>query len=353
MKIIKRVLSLIIISIVLINTVSCDAISNKTGDYTRIDEYTRIDFNAFDTVGYITIFEVDDYESYKERENYYTYNIKNILTTLENIYTRTDENSELYKINHRTSNELMITRGLSTLMSSAKLMYEMSLGNFDISIGNLVELWDVKNREIPPSDEEIKEALKYANNMDYEIIEDVDPESMLCDKIVFKNDIKTHYDLGAIAKGYATINIRDLLVDTVGVKSGMINFGGSVTIIGSKDNVPYKIGVKRPFKDGYILTENVINRSLITSGTYERYFEYNDRIYHHIISNKDGYPIDNGITSVTINCENPLMGDFLSTSILILGEEKGKELLEAIKSSFGDNELSAILIDKDENIIRF
>ena len=347
MKILKKIISLLIIISLVFNLTACFNVTE------RIDEYTRIDFTAFDTVGYITIFELEDINSYSQREAYFTNNIKNILNTLENTFSRTRENSELYRLNHRTSNEVMISKPLSTLMSSAKLMYQMSLGSFDISVGNLVELWDVKNREVPPTEEEIKKALELANSMDYEIIEDADPDNMLSDKIIFKNDNKAHYDLGAIAKGYATNNIKEILIDTMGVTSGMINFGGSVTIIGSKDNVPYKIGVKRPFKDGYILTEDVINRSLITSGTYERYFEYDGKIYHHIISNETGYPVDNGVNSVTINCENPVMGDFLSTTILIIGPENGKELLEAVKNSFGDGELSAIVIDKDENIIRF
>ena len=347
MRLINRILALTLTLTLVFNNVSCVKLTE------RIDEYTRIDFEAFDTVGYITIFQINDIDEYTKREDYYLGSIKNILKLLENVFSRTNENSELYRLNHRTTNELMISKPLSTLMSTAKILYDISITNFDISIGNLVELWDVKNRKEPPSDEEIKEALKFANNMDYEIIEDLEPDSLLSDKIIFKGDKNTHYDLGALAKGYATQNIVDFLVDTMGVTSGMVNFGGSVTIIGSKNKAPYKIGVKRPFKEGYILTEDVINRSLITSGTYERYFEYNNKIYHHIISNKTGYPVDNGITSVTINCDNPLMGDFLSTTILILGPEAGKDLLEAVKNSFGDEGLYAIVIDKDENIIRF
>ena len=347
MKFIKKIICLVLMIAMVCNTLSCTNVKNKQ------EQYTRIDFTAFDTVGYITIFETEDYEAYKLREEYFMSNIKNIIRTLEGIFSRTDENSELYKLNHRTSKEVMISRPLSTLMSAGKIMYEISLGNFDISVGNLTELWDVKNRKEPPSDEEIKEALKYANNMDYEVIEDANEDNMLCDKIVFKGDNNTHYDLGAIAKAYATQNLKEVLMDTMGVTSGMINFGGSVTIIGSKDNVPFNIGIKRPFKDGYIITEEVINRSLITSGTYERYFEYGGKIYHHILSNKTGYPIDNEITSVTINCDNPMMGDFLSTAIIILGQKDGKELLDAVKNLFGDNNISAIVIDKDENITRF
>ena len=347
MKILKKIISLTLALSLVCNTMGCIKMPE------RIDEYTRIDFEAFDTVGYITIFQLDNLEDYSKRESYFLANINRILNSLENSFSRTKESSELYRLNHRTTNELMISKPLSTLMSTAKIMYNISLTNFDISVGNLVELWDVKNRKEPPSDKEIKDALKYANNMDYEIIEDVEPDNMQCDKIIFKGNSNTHYDLGALAKGYATQNLADLLVNNMGVTSAMINFGGSVTIIGSKDNSPYKIGVKRPFKEGYILTEDVINRSLITSGTYERYFEYNDKIYHHIISNKTGYPIDNDITSVTINCENPLMGDFLSTTILIIGPKDGKELLEAVKNTFGDKDLYAIVIDKDENITRF
>ena len=347
MRVIKKLISLLVILATTANLMSCNSVVN------RVDQYTRIDFMAFDTVGYITIFETEDHDAYVKRETFHIANIKTILERLENIFSRTREGSELYKLNHRTTNEVMISRQLATLMGVAKYMYDVSVNHFDISTGNLVELWDVKNREVPPTEEEIKENLKYANNMDYEIIEDVDPDNVLSDKIVFKGNINTHYDLGALAKGYAAENIKEILTGTMGVTSGMINFGGSVTIIGSKDKVPYKIGIKRPFKDGYILTEDVINRSIITSGTYERYFEYDGKIYHHIISNETGYPVDNGITSVTINCDNPIMGDFLSTAILIVGVDRGKILLEAIKKNYYDSELSAIVIDSDENIVRF
>ena len=347
MKIIKKIISLILILSMISNLLGCDVVQS------RVDEYTRIDFTAFDTVGYITIFQVEDYESYQKNEEHFNQNIKMILSQLEKIFSRTDEQSELYALNHRETNEVMVSRPLSNLLAVAKDMYEWSVHNFDISVGNLVELWDVKNNTEPPTQEKINEALKFANNMDYEIIQDFDSDNILSDKIIFKNDLKTHYDLGALAKGYAAMNLKELLTDTMGVTSALINFGGSVTVVGSKDEVPFNIGIKRPFKEGYITTEKVINRSLITSGTYERYFEYNGRIYSHVINNNTGYPIDNELTSVTINCDNPIMGDFLSTAILLVGIENGKYLLQALKNKFEDEDMYAVVIDKNENITRF
>ena len=345
---IKRIVGIIGVMALLINTLSCSAET-----YIQ-DQYKRIDFTAFDTICSIAIFEVEDYENYKIREEANIENMKGIIRELEKIFSRTDPSSELYRLNNRTTNEVMISRPLATIMDVAKSMYTWSVNYFDISVGNLTELWDIKNKKTPPSDAEVKEALSHANNMDYDIIFDDSPDDYLGDKIVFNGDPKTKYDLGALAKGYAAMNLKDVL-ENMGVKSAIINFGGSVTIVGSKGKAPFKIGVKRPFKEGYIVTEDVIERSLITSGTYERYYEYDGKIYSHIISNKTGYPIDNEITSVTINCANSLLGDYLSTAMILVGKENGEVLFNAIKKRFieDDPDMSAIVIDKDENIYRY
>lgn len=102
-------------------------------------------------------------------------------------------------------------------------------------------------------------------------------------------------DLGAVAKGYIADKIKTFLVDN-GVKSAIINLGGNVLCIGEKKkNTDFTIAVKKPFSDTgeYMERLNINDSSVVSSGTYERYFYSGDgTFYHHILNPKTGYPYE-------------------------------------------------------------
>ena len=114
--------------------------------------------------------------------------------------------------------------------------------------------------------------------------------------------------------------------------------------IGQKpDKTPYKIGIQKPFADRNETVDyvNINGKSVVSSGIYERYFERDGKLYHHILDSKTGYPYDNDVVAVTIISDDSVDGDGLSTTCLALGIDKGIELINSIKRTY------AVFIDKD------
>ena len=158
-------------------------------------------------------------------------------------------------------------------------------------------------------------------------------------------------DLGAIAKGYIADRIKEYLKKE-GVEHALINLGGNVLCLGDKpEGTAFRIGVQKPFGES---TETLTicpieDQSLVSSGTYERFFRKDGRIYHHILNPKTGYPYDNGLTAVTIRSDDSLTGDALSTTVFALGEEKGLELLNRLDGVEGFVVREDFSIHKSEN----
>ncbi len=173
-----------------------------------------------------------------------------------------------------------------------------------------------------PSDEDIQTALSLIN---YENIK-VDGN-----KLTFAKE-GMGLDLGAIAKGYIADKMKEFLVSK-GVKSATINLGGNVLCIGKKpDNTPFRIGIQKPFADRSetITVLDIEDKSVVSSGIYERYFEKDGTFYHHILNPDTGYPYNNHLVSVTIISDQSVDGDGLSTSCFALGLEKGLELINSL-----------------------
>ena len=145
------------------------------------------------------------------------------------------------------------------------------------------------------------------------------------------SDAQAAIDLGAIAKGYIGDRVKDFLLSK-GITSGMINLGGNVLVIGEKpDGSLWKIGIRKPFsEDGSELSAVVsaADQSVVTSGTYERYFIKDNTLYHHILNTQTGYPARTGLSSVSILSDGSAKGDALSTICFLLGPEKGMDLIE-------------------------
>lgn len=260
----------------------------------------------------------------------------------ELIFSRTNEKSELYKLNHRkdvsagdfgtdgqttpypvngTADTWHISEDLAALLSEGLDITRESNGAFDIAIAPLTSLWDftAEDPEVP-DDAAIQKALPLCSSDGVTIDgEDITPPS---------DDIQ--FDVGAIAKGYIADRLKDFLMKK-GVKSAIINLGGNVLCIGSKpDGTPFKIGIQKPFADRNE-TEAVMDitgKSVVSSGIYERCFKQDGKLYHHILNPQTGYPYDNGLISVTIISDQSVDGDALSTTCFALGLEDGLKFAE-------------------------
>lgn len=260
----------------------------------------------------------------------------------ELIFSRTNENSELYKLNHRkdtsdkdpnadgqtipypisgTAGTWHISEDLASLLSQGLSITRESDGAFDIAIAPLTSLWDFTAEDPKvPDDAAIQKALPLCSS---------DGVTIDGQDITLPSD-DIQFDVGAIAKGYIADRMKDLLVKK-GVKSAIINLGGNVLCIGSKpDGTPFKIGIQKPFADRNE-TEAVMDitgKSVVSSGIYERCFKQNGKLYHHILNPKTGYPYDNSLISVTIISDQSVDGDALSTTCFALGLEDGLKFAE-------------------------
>lgn len=261
----------------------------------------------------------------------------------ELIFSRTDEESELYKLNHRisdsavsnqttetqptpyqvnnTTNTWHISEDLAALLSEGLSITKESKGAFDIAIAPLTSLWDFTAEDPKvPDDADIQNALPLCSS---------DGVTINGQDIILPSD-DIQFDVGAIAKGYIADRLKDFLVKK-GVNSAIINLGGNVLCIGSKpDGTPFKVGIQKPFADRNE-TEAVMDitgKSVVSSGIYERCFKQDGKLYHHILNPKTGYPYDNGLISVTIISDQSVDGDALSTTCFALGLDEGLKFAE-------------------------
>jgi thiamine biosynthesis lipoprotein len=257
----------------------------------------------------------------------------NFLTSLEDILSANKDGTDLDNVNKNAGVvSVKVSPELIEVLERALYFAELS-GNavapFDPTVGPLVKLWNIgSDVERIPAEAEIQEALSLINWRDVEI----DKRA----QTVFLKKKFMALDLGAIAKGYAADRAAEIII-SYGIKSAIIDLGGNIFVLGEKpaENVfsksgPYKIGIQNPadLRGNYIGYVEVKNKTLVTSGNYERFFEEGGVRYHHILSTQTGYPVWNDLVSVTIIADNSMDADALSTSVFAMGYENGSAFLE-------------------------
>ena len=238
----------------------------------------------------------------------------------EALLSKTVEGSDVWKINHAEGQPVTVSDDTRVILETALELGDASGGRLDVTIAPVVSLWDFTGENPTlPDKEEVAAAMK---NVDYRQIK-------LDDNVV---TIPAGYsiDLGAIAKGYIADQVAVFLKQK-GVHHGLLNFGGNVVVIGDKpDGSPWSVGIQDPDEETgtYLTAIQVIDRSVVTSGIYERGFDLNGVRYHHILDTDNGWPLQNDLASVTIVSESSMLGDALSTSCLALGYEDALALLQ-------------------------
>ncbi len=256
----------------------------------------------------------------------------------DKFFSMTTKGGDIYNINHAKGKPVKVEQDTIDVIKKGIEYSEKSGGIFDITIGALSSLWnfDATNPIVPPEDK-IKAAVK---TIGYKNI------IISGDTVTLKNP-DTMIDLGAIAKGFIADKVQEFLASK-GVHRAIINLGGNVVVIGSKvKNTPWVVGVQQPFMDrnediGYLY---VSDKSVVTSGIYERYFTQNGKLYMHILNPATGFPADNNLSSVTIISDESADGDGLSTTCFLLGVEKAEKFIETLK------DVEAIFITKDGKVI--
>jgi thiamine biosynthesis lipoprotein len=264
------------------------------------------------------------------------------LKELEDILSANREGTDVDRVNRGSGTEgAAVQRELIELLTKALYYAEMSGGAFDPSVGPLVKLWGI-GTDAPriPFDEEIGEALALVDyrNIEIERIETGTPgKTAETGGTVFLKRRGMALDLGAIAKGYAADEIVKLLSQK-GIKTGLIDLGGNIFAYGERQKGrPWRIGIQDPMgeRGAYLGILELSNKSVVTSGVYERYFEEGGRRYHHILSTSTGRPAETGLLSVTVAAGSSTDADALSTAAFTLGWEKGRRLIETVPGAGG------------------
>lgn len=249
------------------------------------------------------------------------------------------KNSELNELNENGFNSPVELSDETKYVIEKSIDYsKLSDGHFDVSIGPLADLWGFsKGKAKVPNAKKVLELLPL---VDYKNIEVKDEKVKL-------NKEGMILDLGGIAKGYAADEVAKYL-KTQGVNKAIIDLGGNIYALGSKDkSTPWTIGIQNPFDEvrgEFLGTLSVSNKSVVTSGVYERYIEEGGKKYHHILDPFTGYPVENELMSVSIISDESIDGDALSTAVFALGLEKGYELVKTLTN------VEAIFVTKDKDV---
>ena len=236
------------------------------------------------------------------------------------------ETSEIITLNKESGkNTVQLSPDTFYVLERGKYYSEISGGRFDITIGPIVKLWNIgfDNPAIP----DIDRLVEVMRLVDYNKLEL--NKSDYTAKLLLPG---MQADLGAIAKGYAADEAGRILREN-GVSHAIINLGGNILALGSNVNgKPWRIGIQDPYnpRGDYMGIAQLSDKTVVTSGTYEKTFEQNGQIYHHILDPKTGYPADNEVISVSIITDISTDGDGLSTTCLLLGLEEGMRFIEEL-----------------------
>lgn len=260
--------------------------------------------------------------------------IANIQDEEINRISRYKAQSEIYRLNEQKT--FTVSDSTAEMIRKALEIAEKSQGAFDITVGELSALWDFDSGENKvPADDDIESVLSFTG---YEELE-------LEGNKVTLGENQT-LDMGALGKGYACDIALDVL-EKHEVSSAIVSVGGTVLVYGEKKR---NIGIRTPEKDEFssfmkVAVEGVSFVS--TSGRYEKSFEADGRLYHHILDPETGYPAENELKSVTVISDNGLLSDALSTACFVIGIEGSAQLLEyyGAQAIFVDNENNVYITD--------
>ena len=202
---------------------------------------------------------------------------------------------------------------LIPIIEQSTVLSAQSEGLFDPAIGGLLNLWgfqsDGRPSGPPPDKEAIAAWVEAAPGMD---------DLALEGSTLTSRNPAVQLDFGAFAKGYAV----DLAIERLrqfGINNAIINAGGDLRAIGSKDGKPWRVGIRHPQGQGVLAALEVSgDESVFTSGNYERYREYEGVHYNHILDPRTGMPV-NGVTSVTVIHDNGAVADAAATALVVAG----------------------------------
>ena len=337
---IKRVIALAICLVCLLSILPLSACTGEIpsagdttgGGNTNIQPKNRLWYEYFDTISIAY-----DYSGMTNAEfDKITDLIEDELKTCHELYDIYNEYSGINNLATLNKNaggkEIKVDSRIIDLLTFSKEMYDTTGGEVNIAMGAVLVLWhdarvaankNPQNAKIPDMAALTEASLH------------TDISSIVVDKencTVKITDPKARIDVGAIAKGYTAERIAKMLIDR-GVTSFVLDLGGNLRVIGTKaDGNGWNTGIRNPLHDPdnpYVRTVVLKNSSLVTSGTYERFFTVDGVKYHHIIDADTLMP-SNRYASVSIHTESSAVADALSTAVFNMTEDEINALVQRI-----------------------
>lgn len=296
-------------------------------------KYVREYFGYFDTFSSLTVY-TDDGEKFDRAADAFDAMLKKYDALLD-VYEEHKEVTGLFDLNENAGKgKVKIDKDLFDVLAFGKEVYLLTEGKTNIALGSVTALWhDAREyAKANPDDaylpcpDDVNSALLHT-----------DINSLILDEEALTAEItdgKLSLDAGAVAKGFISQKGAELL-SSMGFDSFLINLGGNVLAIGSKPyGSPWTSLIENPFNDvkkGYSHTVELKSQALVTSGSYQRYFTVDGKIYSHIIDSKNGLPSDNFV-SVSVLCPASRSGlaDGLSTALFCMSVEEGKAMLNGL-----------------------
>ena len=231
----------------------------------------------------------------------------------EDLWSATDEDSEIWAADHSGGEWVTLSGDTVDLLSQA----------LDLTAYSAVKAWGFTTGEYRVPGEEELAAL--ADGIDHTQVE------LDRDACRVRLPAGMELDLGAVAKGYAGARLAEQLREQ-GVTSALLNLGGNVQTVGGKpDGSPWSVGVQDPASEQVdnLLAIQVVDQAVVTSGSYQRYFQQDGQTYWHILDPETAAPARTGLASVTVVGPDGTVCDGLATALFVLGEEAGIELWRA------------------------
>ncbi|MFI3253432.1 MAG: FAD:protein FMN transferase [Eubacteriales bacterium] len=241
---------------------------------------------------------------------------KSYLYQMEELFSTTRSSSEVFQINliseNQALNNLPLSEEVAEVLEYGIEMSEITQGTFDLSIYPIVKAWGFTlGEEIVPEAETIDHLLPL-----------VDSQLITWDGENLSLPQGMELDFGAITKGFVADQLAEQLKEDH-ISSAMISLGGNIYALGKKqDGSLWNIGIQNPYGGGAILSVQIENKAVVTSGGYQRYFTHEGNTYGHIIDPRTGYPADAGLSSVSIISDSAMYADCLSTALFVMGLEE-------------------------------
>ncbi|MFI3326242.1 MAG: FAD:protein FMN transferase [Clostridia bacterium] len=286
------------------------------------------DFFAMDTYMSITATSVEPSGAIAESQT--------AIFNLESMISRTNENSDIYKLNNSNGEAVEVSDTTYEILEIALEIAELTDGAFDPTICAITDLWGIgtENARVP-SEEEIEKALETVSYKNIILLGD--------NKVQLLNGAQI--DLGAVGKGYAADMVVDIYKEN-DVVCGVISLAGNIYTYGQKeDGSLWNIGVTDPDDTTQVnISVQTTDTSIVTTGAYERYFEEDGVIYHHIFDSKTGYPTTQNIKSVTVISESSTLADIYATALFAMGFDNAIAFAQSIE------EIDVIIIKDDDTV---